>query len=653
VPRSPLTLERLQLSPIAADNLLDNRIEQTAGHRMAMTSAGTSGARPVLSRLGAGARVALFVALLNVAAVALFVTVVRDLPGPNAPLDLPWPVWVAAFAISEFLVVHVQLQRDSHSLSLTDLPLVAGLYLVEPAALVAVQVAGVGLTLLLQRRQFGLKFAFNVGQHVLACSLATTVFTVLSRDTVVSGAWSWVAALAGVTVSTLTVSACVFVVMWLSEGAQSVVGLPRMLGLSIAFALGVAAVGLLATTTALENPAALGLLALPTALVIAAYRAYTRAREQQNNLRVLHEVTSLLYDSDDAPTALIDFLTAVRGAFRAHGAELVLFGEGDAVPTLTRSRDGEKPVALRALERLDDVDRLVAEAEATGVPTTRTGLDAAAELDRYTARHALKDAMVSVLSTEGRVQGLLLVSGRLGDVGTFTSSDLELLETFARHVATSLDRGRLETDLRRIIELQEELRHAAMHDPLTELPNRTLFLDRTENGLNLAGRNGQWPAVLYLDLDGFKPVNDTHGHQAGDLLLKVFAQRLHEAVRTADTAARLGGDEFAVLLHGPIDATGVDQVLARVREQLQLPIELGAGRTAMVGASIGVSFGGPDTDIDTLIRRADLAMYTAKRSGRGRSVFYDPALEVPAVAPAGAEPSALDVPAARPALAEP
>ena len=139
------------------------------------------------------------------------------------------------------------------------------------------------------------------------------------------------------------------------------------------------------------------------------------------------------------------------------------------------------------------------------------------------------------------------MSGRLGDVGTFNGSDLALLETFARHVATSLDRGRLETDLRRVIELQEELRHAAMHDPLTELPNRTLFLDRTENGLNLAGRNGQWPAVLYIDLDGFKPVNDTYGHQAGDLLLKVFAQRLHEAVRTADTAARLGGDEFAVL----------------------------------------------------------------------------------------------------------
>ena len=156
-----------------------------------------------------------------------------------------------------------------------------------------------------------------------------------------------------------------------------------------------------------------------------------------------------------------------------------------------------------------------------------------------------------------------------------------------------------------------------MHDPLTELPNRTLFLDRTEHDLHLAGRNGQWPAVLYIDLDGFKPVNDTHGHQAGDLLLKVFAQRLHDACATADTAARLGGDEFAVLLHGPIDHEGVQTALARIRAELDVPVDLGGGRSAKVGASIGVAFSGPETDIDGLIRRADLAMYTAKRNGRG------------------------------------
>ena len=594
----------------------------------------------VAPRITVRHRIALLVAVLAASAGALGLTVVPHLPGPTSALHLPWIVWVAAFALSEVLVVHIQLQRDSHSFSMTDLVFVAGLYLLEPAALIAAQVAGVALVLVVHRRQFGMKLAFNVAEYSLQGCLATIVFGTLGRATALAGAWDWVAALAAVAVSTFTACACIYAVMRVSDSSLTIRELPRMLALSLPFALGVAAVGLMAAQTAAQNPASLVLLALPSGLLIAAYRAYAKAREQQNNLRLLHEITSLLYNSDDAPTALTDFLTAVRGAFRAESAELVLFGEDDAPPTLSRSRDGEKPVALQVLERREDADALVAWADATGVLTVRTGTVRDAELDRYATRHALKDAMASVLVTEGRVQGLLLVSGRLGEVGTFAGSDLALLETFARHVATSLDRGRLETDLRRVIELQEELRHAAMHDPLTELPNRTLFLDRTQHDLHLAGRNGQWPAVLYIDLDGFKPVNDTYGHQAGDLLLKVFAQRLHECVRSADTAARLGGDEFAVLLHGPIDDAGVQTALDRIRDQLALDVDLGGGRTAKVGASIGVAFSGPDTDIDGLIRRADLAMYTAKRSGRGVSVFYDPALEQP-------EPESPDVPASR------
>jgi diguanylate cyclase (GGDEF)-like protein len=581
-------------------------------------------------------RIALLVAVLAVAAAALCASVVPHLPGPVSTLHLPWIAWVAAFAVGEVLVVHVQLQRDSHSFSMTDLIFVAGLYLLEPGALIAAQVAGAAVGLVLHRRQVGLKLAFNAVQYALAACLGTIVFGTLARATALTGAWNWVAALAAVAVSTMTAGACVYAVMRVSEASLTLRELPRMLALSLPFALGIAAVGLLAAQTAEQNPASLVLLALPSGLLIAAYRAYTKAREQQNNLRLLHEITSLLYNSDDAPTALTDFLTAVRGAFKANSAALVLFGEGGAPPTLSRSREGEKPVALQALERREDADRLVAWAQEHEAFTLRTGTVRDAELDRYAARNALKDAMISVLVTEGRVQGLLLVSGRLGDVGTFAGSDLALLETFARHVATSLDRGRLETDLRRVVELQEELRHAAMHDPLTELPNRTLFLDRTQHDLHLAGRNGQWPAVLYIDLDGFKPVNDTFGHQAGDLLLKVFAQRLQECVRSADTAARLGGDEFAVLLHGPIDDAGVRTALDRIRAELDLDVDLGGGRTAKVDASIGVAFSGPDTDLDGLIRRADLAMYTAKRGGRGISVFYDPALDTDQPEPAPA-----------------
>jgi diguanylate cyclase (GGDEF)-like protein len=587
----------------------------------------TSTSPGVAPRITVKHRIALLVAVLAACAGALGLTVVPHLPGPTSALQLPWIVWVAAFAVSEVWVVHIQLQKDSHSFSMTDLVFVAGLYLLEPAALITAQVAGVALVLVLHRRQFGMKLAFNVAEYSLQGCLATIVFSALGRATALAGAWDWVAALAAVAVSTFTACACIYAVMRVSDASLTVRELPRMLALSLPFALGVAAVGLLAAQTAAQNPASLVLLALPSGLLIAAYRAYAKAREQQNNLRLLHEITSLLYNSDDAPTALTDFLTAVRGAFRAESAELVLFGEDDAPPTFSRSRDGEKPIALQLLERREDADELVAWADATGVLTVRTGTVRDAALDHYAARNALKDAMASVLTTEGRVQGLLLVSGRLGDVGTFAGSDLALLETFARHVATSLDRGRLETDLRRVIELQEELRHAAMHDPLTELPNRTLFLDRTQHDLHLAGRNGQWPAVLYIDLDGFKPVNDTYGHQAGDLLLKVFSQRLQECVRTADTAARLGGDEFAVLLHGPIDDAGVHTALERIRAELDLDVDLGGGRKAKVGASIGVAFSGPDTDIDGLIRRADLAMYTAKRSGRGVSVFYEAALE--------------------------
>ena len=608
------------------------------------TNDSVSGTAPrMLARISPARRIQLLTSALALTAVAIFWGAVRELPAPGAHVSVPWLVWVAAFAAAEVFVVHVQVTRDSHSLSLTDLVLAAGLSLVAPGRLVAAQLLGAALALVLHRRLSGVKLAFNLAQTAVSTSVATLVFAALTGPFGGAGAWSWVAALLAIAASTVASHACISIVISLSEGSLDVAALTAMLALSLPFALGMAAVGLLAATTAVQNPAGLGLLALPSVLLISGYRAFTKAREQQNNLLLLHEVTSLLYNSGDAPTALSDFLGAVRTALRAQTAELVLLGEAGGATTLSRNGHHEDAFTLRALEHTADVDALLTWSTEHGVRTARTGGEGGAQLERYAARHALKDAMLSVLQAEDRVLGLLLVSGRLGDVGTFAGSDLALLETFGRHVATSLDRGRLDADLRRVTELQEELRHAAMHDPLTQLPNRTLFLDRTQHALNLAGRNGLWPAVLYIDLDGFKPVNDTHGHQAGDVLLKVFAQRLHESVRTADTAARLGGDEFAVLLHGPIDESGIEQVLTRLRTQLGLPIALGSDREAHVGASIGVAKAGPHTDIDTLIRHADLAMYTAKRTGKGRSVHYEPALEdggspSPAPLPAGPAP---------------
>jgi diguanylate cyclase (GGDEF)-like protein len=571
-------------------------------------------------------RIALLVAVMSLAAGAVFVIVVRDLPRLNAPIGLPWWVWVAAFATGQLLVVWVQLKRDSHGFTLTDLVLVAGLYLAEPATVVLTQVVGTGLAVAVRQRQRGLKLAFNVAQYALTGSLAVVVFSTLPRDTDWDSPWRWLAALVAVAVAALAADVCLFAALSVSEGSLHLRELPRMVALSLPFAVGVAAIGQLAAYLALHNPMALILLVLPSLLLIGAYRAYTHARQQQDNLRQLHETTSLLYNSDDATVALTSFLTSVRGAFRAGVAELILLADEDGTGTVSRSRDGQAPVALLPMENFEESAELVAFAVSAAVLTTRTGVLRGAPLDDYAARRGLKDAMVSVLSTEDRVHGLLLVGDRLGEVGTFTNNDLALLETFARHVATSLERGRLETDLRQVTELKEKLRHQAMHDALTGLPNRTLFLDRTQHAVHLAGRNGLWPAVLYIDLDGFKPVNDTYGHEAGDVLLQAFSERLDGCLRSADTAARLGGDEFAVLLHGPIDRTGVERVLDRIRRQLDLSIDLGAGRVATIGASIGVAFADADTDVDTLIRHADVAMYTAKRNGRQRSVFYEAGL---------------------------
>jgi diguanylate cyclase (GGDEF)-like protein len=219
-------------------------------------------------------------------------------------------------------------------------------------------------------------------------------------------------------------------------------------------------------------------------------------------------------------------------------------------------------------------------------------------------------------------------------VVTFDANDRALLETFARHVATSLERGRLETTLRQVTDLKEQLRHQALHDTLTGLPNRALFLDRVRQAVESAPRTGEWPTVLYLDLDGFKPVNDTHGHDAGDVLLRNVAGRLRACLRPADTAARLGGDEFAVLLTEPLADDGLARVVERICTQVAVPVDLGDGRYASVRTSIGVAAGSPRTrTADDLVRNADVAMYSAKRRGGSRHVVFDPTLGEPVALP--------------------
>ena len=173
---------------------------------------------------------------------------------------------------------------------------------------------------------------------------------------------------------------------------------------------------------------------------------------------------------------------------------------------------------------------------------------------------------------------------------------------------------------------QAQLAHQAQHDVLTGLPNRALFQDRLERGIAGAQRTGDQLAVLFIDLDGFKAVNDTLGHSAGDELLREMAARLQNNVRRNDTVARLGGDEFTVMLLGIRDARDVARVAHKLLQALQQPIQMVQGEARVTG-SVGVSLYPQDgANATDLQRYADVAMYRAKHSGKNRLTFYTPGM---------------------------
>lgn len=181
------------------------------------------------------------------------------------------------------------------------------------------------------------------------------------------------------------------------------------------------------------------------------------------------------------------------------------------------------------------------------------------------------------------------------------------------------------TDVTEFWRKDERLAHLAYHDPLTDLPNRTLLMDRLRHALTVAERQGGRVGILFIDLDGFKAVNDTLGHHVGDELLQDVAKSLRSCVRSSDTVARLGGDEFVVLMENLDSAQECVMLAGKLPSCLSW--EENVGKSAIrVGASIGVAIYPEDgADAATLLQRADIALYEAKAAGKGTFRFYQSA----------------------------
>ena len=339
----------------------------------------------------------------------------------------------------------------------------------------------------------------------------------------------------------------------------------------------------------------------------------------QLRLAVAHDITELkraeslrtaLFDISEAAHAAEDLLALFRrihriidGLLPARNFFVALYDPARdelSFPYFVDQHDAPPPSC-----RLDS-GTLTAEVIRSGQPLFLTP-DQPAELPPrvrpFGGRDALEWLGVPLSSGKG-VIGALVVQSYSGEV-SYSQQDKLLLQFVSTQVAAAIERKQTDT----------WLRHIARHDALTDLPNRELFHDRLHTALARARRDAERLALLYIDLDRFKQVNDCCGHATGDQLLREVATRIRQCVRESDTVGRLGGDEFVVMLHTLSQTEDAAVVAEKIRAALQRPFEL-AGQRLQIAASIGIAvYPEHGSEGMQLIRRGDAAMYAAKKRG--------------------------------------
>ena len=249
---------------------------------------------------------------------------------------------------------------------------------------------------------------------------------------------------------------------------------------------------------------------------------------------------------------------------------------------------------------------------ATGLTTVVTDLERETRFQKSELQTSLGMRSAAILLIRGAAEPYGVLGACSLAPHEFSPEDVDFLQAIANVLANAIERRRTE----------EQTQHEALHDPLTGLPNRSLFLDRLEHALSVTARREGSIAVLFLDLDQFKLVNDSLGHAAGDELLASVAPRIEQALRPGDTVARFGGDEFAVLAEDIDSERGAIRVAERIAEALSHPFVL-RDREHFVSASVGISIGHGSELPEGLIRDADSALYRAKERGRGGFEIFD------------------------------
>ncbi len=554
-------------------------------------------------------------AVLSVMAALLGIAVVlgRDflLDGPLLPSPtLPWWVLALAFAATESSVLHIQRSRQARSVSISELPLVLGLFFASPVALLVGRLVGGAATLVIQRCH-PLKTCFNLALFAGETVVCLAVFSAVSSWGGGNTAMTWAGAYAGAFAANALGGFTISLVISVYDGVVRLRPLFQDCLAGQGAAPMAVTLGLVAVTSLAASPLAAWLLIGFGALLLIAYRGYASLSDRHLNLERLYRFSQAVSTSTEIDQVMTSVLGEARALLRSDRASAAFVGPDGSL--LARVRLGAGGRLERSEEPPTPEDQWVLQHVVQGAGPLllpRGTRDPAAR--RWLASYGMREAVAVPLSGSTGVVGVLVVADRQGDVRTFEKNDVLLLETVANHAGVALRNG----------ELIGQLRHEALHDALTGLPNRTQFQRRLGSALDDV-RAGRTPGagVLILDLDHFKEVNDTLGHQQGDLLLVEVAARLTTAVGCSGTVARLGGDEFAILVPDTGEEDRVLRLGRRVLRALEQPVALD-GLEVEIGGSMGVALA-PAHALDpaALLKRADMAMYDAKTSSRGLRVY--------------------------------
>ena len=575
------------------------------------TSSGAQGAstQPPRRASRPTRRVVALVVLLLVVGTVLWLGLQAAPPDPPADLRIPWWVLALMFAATEIWVFHIQVGREAQSISISEIPLMLAFFYSVPEDLLIARVVGPALVMLLHRRQTLLKSGVNIALIFADTAVALVVFRVVGGGSTVDGGREWTGAvLACVAAMAVDLVVLSVIIRWY-DGKPPLSGVKSLIsGLGLAAAS--AMIGLMPLLTLRLGILAAVPLVASGVMLMAGYRAYASLADRHSSLERLFRFSRELNVAPESDDVLPSVLEQARELLRGESAEVLRFGDsevtvwrlhGSHVGTLDAESSRAAGEATRALIRNVDA-------------TLVRGDDPAGS--HYLRLRGADEAVLAPLRYDGLTVGAIAVHDRLGEVRGFSASDVQLLQTIANHASVALHNEML----------IGRLRHDALHDTLTGLPNRAQLTTHANVALADARTGGGELALMIIDLNGFKVVNDTLGHHVGDELLNQVAQRFSDAAPWGVTVARLGGDEFAVLVPTtvPVPAEKVaDLLLGSLLETFTV----GEERLHLSG-SAGIALApAHGRSVSDLLKRADIAMYAAK-NGPDACVLYRPDIDV-------------------------